>query len=141
MPRTFHAVSANAVAIATSWPCETGSPSAEKAGAAVPSAGKKEPRNSANAVERAATVPGITTKTSAHMYRKPQIAPNVSERYTYGPPAVGRRAPSSAYVRPAAAECTAPSTQTTTIQEGKAALRITFPADRKIPLPIMEPAT
>ena len=89
----------------------------------------------------AAMAPVAMIRNKAQPYRKAGNVPNASRKYTYVPPARGRRAPSSAYTKPPMMATMAPMPHAARVSGAVPTRWATTDGDRKMPEPMMPPTT
>src|SRR5215472_11656049 len=84
---------------------------------------------------------GFAIRNHVHPYRNPGSGPYASRTYTYSPPANGRTAPNSAYVNAPKNESNPPTIQARYTSPADPTACIISAGTRKIPLPMIVPAT
>src|SRR2546425_8796143 len=89
----------------------------------------------------AAMAPVAIRNSSAQPYRNAGSGPHASRRYTYPPPAFGRRAPSSPKHSAPTSATTPPTTQATMMSGADPTRSATVAGVRKMPPPMMPPIT
>src|SRR5205823_2494944 len=106
-----------------------------------PSYPSRRQKYSADTMETAPYAAGRMISSSAHPNRNAGARPKLSRMYTYTPPVRGYIAESSAKVNAPASAITAPSTQPPTNRGTEGTRDATTAGVRKIPEPMVEPAT
>ena len=114
---------------------------AAPSGPPTPPIGTKRARYPAKLSATAAIAPLAMRSRIIHPCRNATSGPNASRMYTYGPPASGSIAPSSAKVSAPASATRPPPAQTPRIHADVGSARPTSAGVKKIPLPMMPPTT
>src|SRR5215471_12127505 len=99
------------------------------------------PRTRTNPAVTVAIEAGFAIRNHVHPYRNPGNGPYASRTYTYSPPANGRTAPNSAYVNAPKNESNPPTIQARYTNPAEPTACIISAGTRKIPLPMIVPAT
>src|SRR6185312_8840501 len=85
--------------------------------------------------------PDAMSSSDIQPYRNAGSPPNDSRMYTYGPPACGSSAPSSAYVSAPAKPTSPPNAQIAMTQPAEGSAMAASDGVKKMPLPMIPPTT